>query len=124
MNLFKDGAANTLKERYLDPSKAPRVTSANVCIDPRTVASTVLREPNLFFRAGQALTDTRAENEMDLRMAYLQACGVRILAKTLSASNKVNGDCTTYAAINDGSGEKFLVVREEGEIKQVIVYLY
>jgi hypothetical protein len=104
----------------MDPNMLPTLTKDNVSLDPKT-ESKLKAETNARDRTPQYFSNARNNALIDITLFYITAVFTWIVGRFLPACCKWNADCTTFIVASKGEGQKVCVVREKGEVKQVLI---
>ena len=121
IQLFRKLKLESKRNRFRSPDRLT-LDLYNTSIDDRTIKSTKKRH-RIADRAFQDLTPARLEALSNARVAFVTMCFVWILTRHIPAVHKWNADCTTFECKPNSHGRLVCVVRDVGEMHQVMFIL-
>lgn len=120
-DLAKEIKLESTKKQYVN--SAPYMNINSMKLDYRTLQR-IKEETETRDRKAQALTLARNDAVRDIRLIYITAVFIYILGRYLAAPYKWNADCTTFICYARGHGQRFCVIRQSKESKQVSTLLF
>jgi hypothetical protein len=118
IQLFRELKLKSKRSRFRSPDRLT-LDLYSTSIDDQTIKSTK-KLNRIADRVFQDLTPARLEALSNARVAFVTMCFVWTLTRHLPAVHKWNADCTTFECKPNGAGRLVCVVRDVGEMHQVI----